>query len=93
MYTYSIVAVIYSFLYQLLQIGSPTILADPAVEKTICLTTHPHGVYIPVGAMWGAHDIRKMADMGTLKVIPTHVQCICMYICECNLDKYQHWIW
>ena len=52
-----------------LQIGSPTILADPAVERAICLTPHPHGVYIPVGAMWGAHDIRKMADMGTLKVI------------------------
>jgi len=55
------------------QIGSPTILADPAVEKDICLTSHPHGVYIPVGAMWGAHDIRKMADMGTLKVPYMHI--------------------
>ena len=50
------------------QIGSPTILADPAVENIICKTPYPHGVYVPVGAMWGAHDIRKMADMGTLKV-------------------------
>ena len=56
-----------------MQIGSPTILADPAVEKKICLT-YPHGVYIPVGAMWGAQDIRKMADMGTLKVTHAHVQ-------------------
>ncbi|XP_065893580.1 aspartate dehydrogenase domain-containing protein-like [Dysidea avara] len=50
-------------------IGSPTILADPAVENIICKTPYPHGVYVPVGAMWGAHDIRKMADMGTLKAL------------------------
>ena len=43
-----------------IQIGSPTILADPAVETIICKTSYPHGVYVPVGAMWGAHyDGRK----------------------------------
>lgn len=26
----------------------------------------PHGMYIPSGALWGARDIQKMADRGTL---------------------------
>ena len=73
--------VFYSLLYtHFMQIGSPTILADPAVEKEICLTSYPHGVYIPVGAMWGAHDIRKMADMGTLKVTHTQVQSLKLFM-------------
>ena len=27
-----------------------------------------HGLYVPAGALWGGHDIQKMADRGTLKV-------------------------
>jgi predicted dinucleotide-utilizing enzyme len=25
------------------------------------------GIYVPAGALWGAEDIKKMADRGTLK--------------------------
>lgn len=50
-------------------IGSPTVLADQSVEDAIRLAakTGPHGLYVPVGAFWGAEDVRKMADRGTLK--------------------------
>ena len=27
-----------------------------------------HALYVPVGALWGGHDIQRMADRGTLKV-------------------------
>ena len=53
-----------------MQIGSPTALADQAVLDTItaAATNHAHGLYVPAGALWGGHDVKKMADRGTLKV-------------------------
>jgi len=53
-------------------IGSPTALADREVEAALreyANKPNGHGVYIPVGALWGAQDIRKMADRGTLKAL------------------------
>ncbi|TRY69983.1 hypothetical protein TCAL_10023 [Tigriopus californicus] len=50
-------------------IGSPTALADPALEAKLKAKAleHGHGLYVPSGALWGGEDIRKMADRGTLK--------------------------
>ncbi|OQV22161.1 putative L-aspartate dehydrogenase [Hypsibius exemplaris] len=56
-------------------IGSPTALADEDVETGLreLATEGAHGLYIPVGALWGAEDIRRLADAGTL-----HSLCITM---------------
>jgi hypothetical protein len=53
-----------------LQVGSPTGLADAALEKTLrdIAASGSHGLYIPSGALWGATDIEKMDQLGTLKV-------------------------
>jgi len=50
-------------------IGSPTALADESFESKLREAANhgKHGVYIPSGALWGADDIQKMADLGTLK--------------------------
>eukprot|EP01138_Halocafeteria_seosinensis_P002486 gb/GECG01002543.1/.p1 GENE.gb/GECG01002543.1/~~gb/GECG01002543.1/.p1 ORF type:complete len:292 (+),score=34.02 gb/GECG01002543.1/:1-876(+) len=56
--------------YADLFIGSPTALADPETERTIheeAKKENGRGVYIPSGALWGAADIQKMAQRGTLK--------------------------
>lgn len=48
-------------------IGSPTALANESFEKTLKqAASDKYGVYIPSGALWGADDIQKMADLGTL---------------------------
>eukprot|EP00005_Dracoamoeba_jomungandri_P005790 CAMPEP_0174254840 /NCGR_PEP_ID=MMETSP0439-20130205/4186_1 /TAXON_ID=0 /ORGANISM="Stereomyxa ramosa, Strain Chinc5" /LENGTH=382 /DNA_ID=CAMNT_0015336701 /DNA_START=23 /DNA_END=1171 /DNA_ORIENTATION=- len=52
-----------------LMAGSPTAFADPEVEKSVresCFT-NGHTLYIPSGAFWGANDVKKMADLNTLK--------------------------
>lgn len=36
-------------------------------EKNQQNSNQKHGLYIPVGAMWGANDIQKMHKLGTLK--------------------------
>lgn len=53
-----------------IQIGSPTALADGAVEREVVgeARNGTHGLYVPAGAFWGGHDVQKMADRGTLKV-------------------------
>ena len=52
-----------------IQIGSPTALADRTVHQALFEAANKfHGLYVPVGALWGAEDIKKMADRGTLKV-------------------------
>ena len=52
-----------------LQICSPTALANPETERRLRrAAAAKHGLYIPSGALWGADDINKMADMGTLQV-------------------------
>ena len=58
----------YMFLLPL-QIGSPTALADRDVSTALFEEARrSHGLYVAVGALWGAQDIQKMADGGTLKV-------------------------
>ena len=50
--------------------GSPTAFADPAVEAAIfgeARNATGFGLVIPVGAMWGAPDIQKMSDSGSLR--------------------------
>lgn len=50
--------------------GSPTALANSDVENRLRwkASSGSHGIYIPSGALWGGADIKKMADIGTLKV-------------------------
>ncbi|KAI6233670.1 Aspartate dehydrogenase domain-containing protein [Aphelenchoides fujianensis] len=51
-------------------IGSPTALADKQLYTSIQqeLKQHPErAVFIPAGAFWGANDVKKMADLGTLR--------------------------
>lgn len=48
-------------------VGSPTALADAALNSTLrSASERSHGLYIPSGALWGADDIKKMADGGSL---------------------------
>ena len=53
----------------MLQIGSPTALASSALESKLRHQAEngQHSLYIPSGALWGGNDIRKMANLGTLK--------------------------
>lgn len=50
-------------------VGSPTALANSDVENRLRwkASSGSHGIYIPSGALWGGADIKKMADIGTLK--------------------------
>lgn len=50
-------------------VGSPTALATQAVEEELREAATSHGLYLPAGAFWGAEDILKMADRGTLKAL------------------------
>ena len=54
-------------------LGSPSILANEKVEVmlTNAASTFKTGLYVPSGALWGGEDIRKMSDLGTLKVDAT----------------------
>lgn len=49
--------------------GSPTAFADEATERSIraAAAAHRHALYVPAGALWGANDIAKMAQRGTLR--------------------------
>ena len=47
-------------------IGSPTALADRDIERRLTEAATSRGLYIPAGALWGAEDIRKMAERGSL---------------------------
>ncbi|KAF4671316.1 hypothetical protein FOZ61_003250 [Perkinsus olseni] len=50
-------------------IGSPTAFADEVFEQAVRTTTVEKGrsVYISVGALWGAEDIRRMDAQGKLR--------------------------
>lgn len=51
-------------------VGSPTALSDQLLEQDLfseAAKRTGHGLYIPSGALWGATDIQKMANRGTLK--------------------------
>ena len=51
-------------------LGSPTVLANKDIELQLrdAAKAYGKGLYVPSGALWGGEDIRKMADLGTLKV-------------------------
>jgi aspartate dehydrogenase len=51
--------------------GSPTAFADAQTEAAVrsAATAHQHTLYIPAGALWGANDIAKMAQRGTLRAL------------------------
>ena len=51
-------------------IGSPTALANKELEDSLkaAIKEHGNGLYVPSGALWGGEDIRKMAELGSLKV-------------------------
>lgn len=48
--------------------ASPTALADDSFRESVTRAALASGrtVYVPTGAMWGAEDIRRMADRGSL---------------------------
>nr|XP_039252277.1 putative L-aspartate dehydrogenase isoform X1 [Styela clava] len=50
-------------------VGSPTAFADQETEKILrsAVVKFGHSLYVPSGALWGATDIKKMADRGSLK--------------------------
>lgn len=48
-------------------LGSPTAFADPQIETKVKAAATVHGIYVPSGALWGAEDIKKMAERGTLR--------------------------
>jgi len=48
-------------------VGSPAALAARSMEPLLqAAKSGDHGLYVPSGALWGASDIRKMADRNTL---------------------------
>jgi aspartate dehydrogenase len=52
--------------------GSPTAFADQAIETKLreaAAASLAPGVYIPSGALWGATDLQKMDELGTLKAL------------------------
>ena len=53
-------------------VGSPTALADPAVEIALRNAAGSKGygaLYIPVGALWGAADLQAMANRNALESV------------------------
>jgi predicted dinucleotide-utilizing enzyme len=62
-------------------VGSPTALADAELNQKMRESSERnHGLYIPSGALWGADDIKKMADGGSLMglciTMAKHPQCL-----------------
>eukprot|EP00747_Dinoflagellata_sp_TGD_P181485 gnl/TRDRNA2_/TRDRNA2_35347_c0_seq1.p1 gnl/TRDRNA2_/TRDRNA2_35347_c0~~gnl/TRDRNA2_/TRDRNA2_35347_c0_seq1.p1 ORF type:complete len:287 (-),score=50.87 gnl/TRDRNA2_/TRDRNA2_35347_c0_seq1:67-927(-) len=52
--------------------SSTTAFADKELETMLLSEAHNptgHGLYIPRGALWGAEDIQRMADNGSLKAL------------------------
>ncbi|KAI6235954.1 Aspartate dehydrogenase domain-containing protein [Aphelenchoides besseyi] len=53
-------------------IGSPTALADKQLYDSIqnvLKQDSQRAVFIPAGAFWGSNDVKKMADLGTLRAM------------------------
>ncbi|KAG1700037.1 putative L-aspartate dehydrogenase [Nymphon striatum] len=50
-------------------IGSPSALANAELERKLRSAAKSHGLYVPSGAFWGGEDIKKMADLKTLKAL------------------------
>ena len=53
--------------------ASITALVDPSVEEALLTEAHntasEFGLYLPSGALWGARDIQKMDERGTLQAL------------------------
>ena len=51
-----------------LLLGSPTALAEPALEAALrrAAAAAGHALLVPAGALWGAQDLAKMAAAGSL---------------------------
>ncbi|KAI6214580.1 Methyltransferase [Aphelenchoides besseyi] len=59
-------------LARLIKIGSPTALADKQLYDSIqnvLKQDSQRAVFIPAGAFWGSNDVKKMADLGTLRAM------------------------
>lgn len=52
------------------QVGSPSALADPDLNKKLRHVAQQSDktLYVPSGALWGGQDIQRLNDSGTLKV-------------------------
>ncbi|XP_069773584.1 aspartate dehydrogenase domain-containing protein isoform X2 [Narcine bancroftii] len=52
-------------------VGSPTAFGEQGVDAKCreAARRYGHTLYVPSGALWGAEDIQKMADRGTLKAL------------------------
>ena len=52
-------------------LGSPTALADAALQARLLATARAHGraLCVPAGALWGAVDLAKMGSAGTLHAL------------------------
>ncbi len=52
-------------------LGSPTALADAALQARLLATARAHGraLCVPAGALWGAIDLAKMGSAGTLHAL------------------------
>ena len=53
------------------QVGSPTALADAALEARLraAAAAGPFGLYVPAGALWGGLDIQRMSERGSLTAL------------------------
>ncbi|CAG0925019.1 unnamed protein product [Notodromas monacha] len=75
-------------------IGSPSVLADESVMRDLESASAQSGakVYVPCGAFWGANDIGKMADLGTLSslVITMRKHPSCLKIEELKVSRVIH---
>jgi aspartate dehydrogenase len=54
-----------------LMVGSPTALADAAVEAALRAAAgeHARAVFVPAGALWGGADLERMALAGVLESV------------------------
>lgn len=52
-----------------LLIGSPAALSDAALESALRSAATSHPLLVPVGALWGAEDLVRMASTGALKAL------------------------
>lgn len=52
-------------------IGSPSVLANKSFEQKLlnCSNAHGHKIFVPLGALWGGHDIRRMSNTGNLTAL------------------------
>jgi predicted dinucleotide-utilizing enzyme len=66
-----------------MQVGSPTALAEDMLRERLAqeAKVSKHCLFVATGALWGALDIQKMADAGTLQVLVMS-EFLCMDLCQ-----------